>query len=398
MKIMSRVLLGTAAVVGFLQVLPPHAAIAAGAPTPAQMMQMIESQQRQLDALKAQLEQAQAVAQAASAKAESAGKGTPGFLKSIDVGGVVEVEATSAEDYAGVDSSDITLSTVELYIDAQPFDFVSTHVQLLYEEDADNDRITLDEAFVTLGNTDEFPLYLQAGKWAMPFGGFDTNMSSDPVTKDLGETKEAAVLVGAAWEGFTVEGYLYNGDSQQTGDDNEIDQFGLAVGYGGEFSGVSVAVGAGYISNIADSDGLTDALGGNATALGDYIGGLEAHGSIGYQGFALLGGYMKAADSFQTGEVNFNGIGAEPAAWNLEAAYTMPILDKETTFAATIQGTDEALALGLPESRYGGAVTVGVMENTAVTAEYLHDEDYGVADGGTGGDSHTATLKLAVDF
>ena len=397
MKITSRALLGTAAVVGILQVLPLQAALAAGAPTPAQLMQMIQQQQQQLDSLKAALEKAQAEAQAASAKAESAQKSAPDFLKSIEIGGAIEVEATNTEGFDDKDSSDITLSTVELYFDTQPTDFVSTHVQLIYEDDEDEDRIRLDEAFATLGNTEKFPLYLQAGKWAVPFGGFDTNMSSDPLTKDLGETKEAAVLVGAAFQGFSVEGYLYNGDTQRTGGGDNIDQFGLTVNYGGEFSGVDVGVGGGYISNIADSDGITDTL-SNAAGIKDYVGGVEVHGSLGYEGFALLGGYMKATDSFQTGELDFGSQGAEPAAWNVEAAYTLPILGKETTFAATVQGTDEALALELPEKRYGGAITVGVMEHTAVTAEYLHDEDYGVSDGGTGKSGHTATLKLAVDF
>ena len=48
----------------------------------------------------------------------------------------------------------------------------------------------------------------------MPFGGFDTAMSSDPLTKSLGETKEAAVLIGAHYEGLALEGYTYNGDTQ----------------------------------------------------------------------------------------------------------------------------------------------------------------------------------------
>lgn len=396
MKLNCRVLLGTVAAVGLFHALIPQQALAAGAPTPAQLMQMIEQQQRQLDSLKASLEKAQAEAQAAAAKAESASKSTPDFLKSIDVGGALEVEATNTEGFDDKDSSDITLSKVELYLDAQPFDFVSTHVQLLYEDGGD-EKITLDEAFATLGNTEKFPVYLQAGKWAVPFGGFDTNMSTDPLTKNLGETKEAAVLVGATLDGFSAEGYLYNGDTQKSGEGNHIDQFGFALSYAGEFSGAKIGIGGGYISNIADSDGLTDKL-SSATAIKDYVGGVEIHGSLAYEGFALLGGYMKATESFQSGEIAFKGQGAEPSAWNVEAAYTLPILGKVTTFAATVQGTDEALALELPETRYGGAITVGVMEHTAVTAEYLHDEDYSVTDGGTGKSGHTATLKLAVDF
>jgi len=76
----------------------------------------------------------------------------------------------------------------------------------------------------------------------------------------------------------------------------------------------------------------------------------------------------------------------------------MPIMGKDTTFAATLQGTDEALALSLPEKRYGAAVTVAVVEHFSITGEYLHDEDYSVSKGGTGNSGHTATLKLAAEY
>ena len=368
-------------------------ALAQGAPTPAQLMDMIAAQQQQLNAMKAQLEKAQAQAQQAAAQAETAAK--PGFLDSIQVGGVIEVEATNTGTYANADSSDLALSKVELFLDTKPHEYLSTHVQLLYEDGSDN--ITLDEAFATLGNTEKFPMYLQAGRWAMPFGGFDTDMSTDPLTKTLGETKESSVLVGVAYEGFVAEGYLYNGDTQQAGEGDHIDQFGLNLGYEGETQGVAYAFGGGYISNIADSDGLTDKM-TTATAIDDYVGGGELHASVGFSGVTLRAGYMTALDDFNSADFAFNGKDASPAAWNLEAAYTTPIMGRDVTFAATYQGSDEALALELPETRIGAAVTVNVMEHAAVTAEYIHDDDYGTSDGGTGNDAHTATVKLAVDF
>ena len=85
-------------------------------------------------------------------------------------------------------------------------------------------------------------------------------------------------------------------------------------------------------------------------------------------------------------------------AWNLEAAYTLPVMGKDTTFAATVQGTREARALSLPEIRYGAAVTVAIVDHFSITGEYLHDEDYSVSEGGTGNSGHTATLKIAAEY
>ena len=107
---------------------------------------------------------------------------------------------------------------------------------------------------------------------------------------------------------------------------------------------------------------------------------------------------MAVAEAFGPGELAFNGQGAKPVAWNAETTYTTEISGREVTMVVTAQGTEEALTLNLPETRYGSAVTVEVLSNAAVTAEYLHDEDYGTGDGGTGNDSSTATLKLAVEF
>jgi hypothetical protein len=40
----------------------------------------------------------------------------------------------------------------------------------------------------------------------------------------------------------------------------------------------------------------------------------------------------------------------------------------------------------------------GKSSNALPGDEYLHDEDYGANEGGTGNESHTATLELAVEF
>jgi len=365
-------------------------------PKLADLIKLIEKQQQQINTLRARLETTEGKAeQAASAAAEA--KSKPSFLDTVSIGGVAEVEMTDSEAFSGADTSDITLAKVEFFVDTQPHEYLSTHVQMLYEDDG-TETISLDEAFATLGNTEKMPLYLQAGKWAVPFGGFDTAMSSDPLTKNLGEIKEAAILVGAAQDGLALEGFLYNGDTQKAGESNKIDQYGLALGYGGETNGVAFNAGVAYLNNIADSDGLTDGLGGNASAINKYVSGFEGHADVSFSNITLRGGYMTALKSFQAGEIAFNGQGAKPVAWNAEAAYTMEIMGKETTFAATVQGTKEALALGLPETRYGGAVTVGLVDHFSVTGEFLHDEDYSVSEGGTGNSGHTATLKLAAEY
>lgn len=369
-------------------------------PSTEQLLRLIQEQQKQLDEMKAMLQKAQAAAEQASAKADEA-KAAPSKLKISDyitIGGKLEALATESEAFAKSNTSDITLNKVEAYIDAQPSDWLFGHVQFIYE-DTGSETISLDEAYARIGDTGKFPLYLQTGKWAVPFGSFDTAMVTDPITKSMAETKEKALLVGAEVSGFTIEGYVYNGDTQKTAESNHIDQFGLSVAYAAEVRGAKLSVGAGYINNLADSEGLTSAVGTtNSRALANYIPGYDVHAAIEMAGFAVSASYLSASKEFQSGELAFAGRGAQPAAWATEIAYTTPIFEKDVTFALTAQGTSEALALSLAERRYGGAVTVALHPNAKVGVEYLRDTDYSIADGGTGASGHTANVKLTLEY
>ena len=140
-------------------------------------------------------------------------------------------------------------------------------------------------------------------------------------------------------------------------------------------------------------------------AIQDYPAGLTAYLTLGYGPFMVIGEYLGALDAFQIDELDFNSSGAEPSAWNIEAAYTREIKGKETIFAVGYQQTDEAFALGLAEERILAAIGVEIWENTSLAFEYLHEEDYSAQDysdvneeSGTGNDANAATIQLAVEF
>ncbi len=78
--------------------------------------------------------------------------------------------------------------------------------------------------------------------------------------------------------------------------------------------------------------------------------------------------------------------------------YTFEIAGHETVVALAYQGSDEALALELPEERYLGTIGVGLIDGLSLALEYAHDEDYDEKDGGTGDNADTVTLQLALEF
>ncbi len=341
-------------------------------------------------------EQVQAPAEKTSATQESGvlGEGIKFFNNRIKLSGLVEAEVNYSKDYDGNDSSDITLATAELDIDVDLHKYVKSHLLFLWEED-DTEPVDIDEAYIFLGNTEEFPLFTQVGKLYVPFGNYESHMISDPLTLELGETRETAIVVGAEYNGLHASSYAFNGDIDESGDDDAIKCFGIAAGYVFENDTFGINVGMGWINNLGDSDTLKDTL---PSEIDDYVDGITAHAILSWQGLQLIGEYLGALDNFKVSELEFKGNGAKPEAWNIELGYTFEIASRETVFAIAYQGTNEALALELPEQRYLGSFGIGLIDGLSLAVEYAHDKDYDKSDGGTGDNADSVTMQLALEF
>ena len=373
------------------------------------LLQLLEKKgvvtQDEADALRKEVEAAGSAADKETMKAEikeevteelkAEGGILSGIQEHISLSGLIEVEASFGDDFEDNDLSDIVLATVELGIDAEINDWVKGHLLLLYEED-ETEPIDVDEGTITIGNPEVCPGYVTAGKMYVPFGNFETHMISDPLTLELGETNESAIQVGVETSGFYASVYAFNGDvDEHDNDDDEIEGFGVNAGFAYENDSVSLDLGVYYINNIGDSDLLTEFL---PDEIDDYVEGYGVHGIFNIGPFSLIGEYMESGDEFEVGELAFGSDGAEPAAWNVEAGYTFELAGKETTLAIGYQGTDEALALELPETRLMGSVAMEIFDSTSLAFEWTHDEDYDESDGGTGEDTDIATIQLGVEF
>lgn len=314
----------------------------------------------------------------------------------IVVSGAIEVELSSGDTYAGADTSDIALATLAIGIDAHINELTNAHIVLLHEDD-DTEPQEVDEAIITLGGVNDIPYYLSAGRMYVPFGAFNSNMVSDPLTLELGETREAAVLVGYQNAGFRSAIYAFNGDTNKSpATDNQTEQYGIDLGYTIENDRMTFDMGIGYTSSIGDSDTLATKL--STTTITDYVGGISAHIAYSRASFDMFVEYTAATDNFQNSELTFKSRGAEPSSYNVEFGYHFTLSGKEATLGLALQGSDEALAVELPESRYSIALSSEIMKNTSLAAEWRYDDDYAVADGGTGKSANQFTFQLAVEF
>ncbi|MBF0381189.1 MAG: TMF family protein [Magnetococcales bacterium] len=391
-------------------------------PTRAQMWEAIQKQQQEIEALKGvqtesqnkvdslkmqQSENANALNKTkkdldqVNQKLESSKSLLP---EGASIGGTVEVELSQGKDFSDTESNDLTLATLELTFETKINNWLSTNFALLYE---DPDPINVDTATVTIANSDRTPFYVTAGLAGAPFGSFETQLLSDPLTLSLGESGgEVLVIAGVEKQGFSGSAYIFNGDTSETGQNDTIDQGGLSVSYSVESENVSFSLGAGYINSIADSDGITEAL-ASPNGLRDKIGGYTFNGIVAVKGLTIIGEYLGSAGTFQNSELAWNGKGAKPSAWMLEVGYTFEVANREATVAANIQGSSQAVALGLPKSRFALGGSIAMLENTTVGFEWTHDKDYSTSDTGAGNTAGSpatdktadaATMKLSVEF
>ncbi len=330
----------------------------------------------------------------------------------VSISGVIEVEANNTnkkrKSARDTEDSDITLATAEVDVNAKLNDYASGKIVLLWEED-ETEPVDVDEGYIMLGNTDKFPLYLKAGRMYVPFGNFETNFISDPLTLELGEIQESAVLAGFYYKGIDFSVYAFNPDIDEAGDnDDRIRSWGatLTLEFGPyspgepgseahqEYNnhilrilpeGASLTMQFSYLNNIADTDDFKDYMSDNGwNKVKDYVSGFHAFLMAEFKGFNFISEYVTALSKFKKSD--FGGIGRrfQPKTWNFELGYTFPYWkNKELTVAVKYEGSDEAAFIDpelFMEKQYGISFSFNLMNNEKwgttvdLNIEYLHGE------------------------
>lgn len=343
-----------------------------------------------------------------------------GIQDHIKLSGLIEVGAVWQDiEYEGAtptepeDETDLCLTTVELTAEAEINKWVNVAATFLYEDPTFDEEtsVDIDVATVTIGNTEEYPLYCTAGKMYVPFGALLTHFPDDPLldaplTLLLGETLEKAFLVGVEHQGFSVSAYAFNGDVDEFGEDNNIEGYGLDANYSVEdLQGVELLVGGSYISNLIESDILEErvediithyGLPGD-TGLKDYVDGAAGYVHVGFEGFFVDGEYMTALDELELETTaGVYDTDAEPSVWNVEVGYNYD-WGKNLEIVLKYAGSDEGELIGLPEERYGICLNQELYKDVIASLGYLYD-DYEDDDIHTRDDRDVVFAQIAVEF
>lgn len=272
--------------------------------------------------------------------------------------GAVEVEAGFVSNDDG-DTSDITVPTVELGIDNKLNDKLDGHLLFLYGQGENSDNISVDEATLTFKPREG--LDVTVGRMYVPFGKFDSNMVSDPLTLELAETQEEALQLGMSAGNLAGSAYVFK-DDEDGGD--KIDDYGANLDYATEHFSAGVS----YISDVNDKA---------ATGVGLHAG-------------AKIGKANVIAEHIAVDEITLEDDStAKPSATNLEVGLD---IGNDRTIALAYQQTKEAEALELPETATGIAYRMPVFEKASFAAEYMNNEGY------DGAKETVVTLQVAYEF
>jgi len=301
------------------------------------------------------------------------------ITKGLAFGGLVEVEANYQDPSDSKATSDLTLATLELGLEAKVNPWLTAYGVLLYEQGENSDNILVEQAYIRM-KSESSPFFAEVGRLTQSFGSFESSMISDPMTLELGESKlHASVKAGYEADGITGSLSVFKGDVQKT-DEDDINSLVAAFSWQKEVDSFRYGIGASWTNNMADTDGLQDGYTDKKTT--DFVGGWSANAIAGYGAFELRGEYLGACDSFTDGEYG----GKQPSAWSVEAGYQCKL---PLHLALRYEGSDD---FGTNDSRYGATLGWDVTDGAGLGFEYQRADNKGAAD------TDTVTVQLAMEF
>ena len=315
----------------------------------------------------------------------------------IQFSGLIESEAGVAiiQEVETTTESDFALATVEFGADAQLSDNVLAHLLLLYEEGENNDNIAVDEGSIALKNIYGTPLAITFGRLYVPFGEFNSHFVSDPFTLEIAETGKTALQIGIEHQIFAGSLALFKSGVVAAGEENNhLNNISACIAITpteemlGE--GISISVGASFIKNLADTDGIGDVTGFDADKLDDIPLGLGAFTSVGLSGVFLEGEFIAALGDLSGKTATGATFESKPWTLNTEIGYSLEGLPIPIEVAAKFERLHQDEDTNV--ERFGGVISAGLFDETAgIAAEFLRTD---VGDGS----ENTLTFQLSAEF
>ena len=178
----------------------------------------------------------------------------------LRVTGQMDIEAVLMRPHVGLNSRGIGIAEAIVDVAGDFSQGISAQLQLLAEDTdigapenlpgAEDFRLEVATLTYTPATA---PCYATAGRDFLPFGRFHTNLVSDPLTLELGETIEFSWNVGYSWNGWSFSAFGFNGDDDGKGG---LAGYGAAFGYSNEGERTGIELNLAYTSDLGYSENL----------------------------------------------------------------------------------------------------------------------------------------------
>lgn len=313
-------------------------------------------------------------------------------------GGRAQLRAYDNNTFAGKSLKDIYVYKAEIYNELALTPWITGFVALAYDSNTHapgvsdpqhlfNEPIFFDRAFITLGNLNKSPFYNTTGLMWAPFGVYNTMMLTPPLTRLLSFTKMTGSLIGYAQHNLAMQFYTYKGSTRVSDEDNSlVNQLGFNMDYNQVISQAHWNFGGGYISNMADANGMQDVKSNSGfngfgsswenEILEHDVPAMNIHSKFNAGPVSWIGEWNTALRSFAANNLSFDQHGAKPQAWTVETGLHFPCLDRPMIFAVGYGQTSQALALNLAKQRYVATLTAFLWRHTREKLEFKHELNY----------------------
>jgi hypothetical protein len=268
-----------------------------------------------------------------------------------------------------------------------------------------NNRIDLEQGYVTFGNFNCSPFFVQLGKQFQDFGRYTIHPMTRTLAQVMSESLQTSAKIGFVVPmGFHGSVYTFDNQLTRTNQGHTTNVWGAALGFDQPSDQLGYDLGVGYMSNITGVNDvayaitayqfLTNTTSGifstaNTNAVGTYngtVGAWNVYGDINSGPFTLGARYTTAAHSLNAFTLsnqymNPTGSGARPWAVDVTAGYGFNAWCKNQMVYLGYQASGNAVNLYMPKNRWLVGYNIEPWKMTTLAVEVQHNTSYSAGNG-----------------